>query len=139
MFNQRGSLAQESPELFTAVVHVVENDADLRGELDGLLTSVGLKHRMYEDLDDLLNSESSLGRGCIVLDIPSCGMSQRDLVHLVRQRELNHPLIMMDVPAERSPCGSIQEPGAVEVLPKPCSAQRLLETVSKALALIRRK
>ncbi|MFO1023082.1 MAG: hypothetical protein U0903_20680 [Planctomycetales bacterium] len=138
MFNRRGSLAHESPELFTAVVHVVENDSDLREKLDGLLTSVGLKHRMYERLDDLLDSEACSSRGCIVLDVPSCGMAEAEVVQLLRQREMNHPLIMIDTRQEVPAPHFSRDQGTIEVLPKPYSVQRLLETVSKALALIRR-
>ena len=52
-----------------AVVHVVDDDASIRGALEGLFDSVGLTTRSYAAARDFMSTSLADEPGCIVIDI----------------------------------------------------------------------
>jgi CheY-like chemotaxis protein len=77
------------------VVHVVDDDASLRGALESLFESVGLATRAYGAASDFLNASVADKPGCIVIDIRLPDVSGLDFqVHLTRMG-VRLPVIMM--------------------------------------------
>ena len=77
------------------MVHLVDDDAAVRGTLARLLSSGGYDVREYGSGDDLLESPEPLGGMCILLDI---NMPERDgfAVHrALIDRQIDIPVIMM--------------------------------------------
>src|SRR3984957_19463444 len=51
------------------LVHVVDDDASMRGALEGLFDSVGLQTQTYATAKDFLSANLSDRPGCVVLDV----------------------------------------------------------------------
>ncbi len=51
------------------LVHIVDDDASMRGALEGLFDSVGLQAKTYATAKDFLSTNPSNQPGCIVLDV----------------------------------------------------------------------
>jgi len=114
------------------MVHIVEDDPDLRTGLDSLLTSVAIPHRMYETPEEYLKSAIKSGSGCVVLDIRMPGMSGIDLLKAIRQRGIALPIIMMTAHADVPVTIQAFQLGAMEFLLKPFPMNQFLEAVTKA-------
>src|SRR5258707_1522700 len=78
-----------------AVVHVVDDDASLRGALECLFDSVGLDTRTYGAARDFLNASLSDKPGCIVIDIRVPEMSGLEFQAQLTQLGVRLPVIMM--------------------------------------------
>src|SRR5215475_7885986 len=61
--------AMPSPTSESAVVHIVDDDASMRGALEGLFESVGLATRTYAAAGEFLAARLDDKPGCIVIDV----------------------------------------------------------------------
>src|SRR5216683_3911604 len=64
-----GHLAMSSQTNERAIVHVVDDDASMRGALESLFDSVGLDTQTYAAAGDFLATSHADRPGCIVIDI----------------------------------------------------------------------
>lgn len=122
-----------------AVVHVVEDDLDLRDALVCLMSSVGLPHRVYETPAELLEALPRTGVGCLVLDIRLPGMSGIELAREVRRLGVAWPIIMMSAHADVPATIQAFKLGAWDFLIKPFESQQFLDVVQQALTQDRRR
>lgn len=115
------------------VVHVVEDDVDLRDALACLMSSVGLPHRVYETSAAFLDRLPLSGGGCLVIDIRLPGLSGVELAKEIRRRGVALPIVMMSAHADVPVTIQSFKLGALDFLIKPFEPRQFLETVRQAL------
>ena len=115
------------------IVHVVDDDASMRGALEALFNSVGLATKGYAAARDFLNKGLVDQPGCIVIDVRLPDMSG-----LVFQAELIRigvrlPVVMMSGYGDIPMTVQAMQRGAVDFLPKPIRHQDMIDAVMAAI------
>jgi FixJ family two-component response regulator len=116
-----------------AVVHVVDDDASLRGALESLFDSVGLATRGYGAARDFLNASLADEPGCIVIDIRLPDMSGLEFQTQLTRMGVRLPVIMMTGYGDIPMTVRAMKRGAVDFLPKPFRDQDMLDAVMTAI------
>jgi len=116
-----------------AVVHVVDDDASLRGALESLFDSVGLDTRTYGAARDFLNASLADELGCIVIDIRLPDMSGLEFQAQLTQVGIRLPVVMMTGYGDIPMSVHAMKRGAVDFLPKPFRDQDMLDAVMVAI------
>src|SRR4030088_1549210 len=116
-----------------AVVHVVDDDASLRGALESLFGSVGLDTRTYGTARDFLDASLADKPGCIVIDIRLPDMSGLEFQAQLTQLGVHLPVIMMTGYGDIPMTVRAMNRGAVDFLPKPFRDQDMLDAVMVAI------
>jgi FixJ family two-component response regulator len=120
--------AQDVPTVF-----IVDDDADVRESLQGLLESVGLRSQSFETAQEFL----AVGRGdspsCLILDVRLPGISGLDLQRELKKARINIPIIFLTAHADVPMSVKAMKSGAVEFLTKPFRHQDLLDAVQRSL------
>jgi FixJ family two-component response regulator len=116
-----------------AVVHVVDDDASLRGALESLFESVGLATRAYGMASDFLNARVGDEPGCIVIDIRLPDMSGLEFQAQLTRMGVRLPVIMMTGYGDIPMTVRAMKRGAVDFLPKPFRDQDMLDAVMVAI------
>src|SRR6267142_925483 len=117
----------------SAVVHVVDDDAALRGALESLFDSVGLDTRIYGAARDFLDASLADKPGCIVIDIRLPDMSGLEFQAQLTQVGVRLPVIMMTGYGDIPMTVRAMKRGAVDFLPKPFRDQDMLDAVMVAI------
>lgn len=127
--------ADSPPAISTeTVVHVVEDDLDLRDALACLLNSAGLSYRVFDAPAAFLDELPLTVGGCLVLDIRLPAMSGIELAKEVRRRCIQWPIVMMSAHADVPAAIQAFKLGALDFLIKPFESQQFLDVVQQALA-----
>src|SRR6266436_253606 len=116
-----------------AVVHVVDDDAALRGALESLFDSVGLDTLTYGAARDFLDASLADKPGCIVIDIRLPDMSGLEFQAQLTQMGVRLPVIMMTGYGDIPMSVRAMKRGAVDFLPKPFRDQDMLDAVMAAI------
>ena len=116
-----------------AVVHVVDDDASLRGALESLFESVGLATRAYGAASDFLNASVADKPGCIVIDIRLPDMSGLEFQAQLTQVGVHLPVIMMTGYGDIPMTVRAMKRGAMDFLSKPFRDQDMLDAVMAAI------
>ena len=115
------------------LVHIVDDDASMRGALEGLFDSVGLQTQTYATAKDFLSAELSDRPGCIVLDIRLPDMNGLEFQAQLTQIGIGIPVVMMTGFGDISMSVLAMKRGAVDFLPKPFRDQDMLDAVIAAI------
>jgi FixJ family two-component response regulator len=121
-----------SPEIPT--VFVVDDDANVRTSIQGLLKSAGLRAECFETAEQFLQRKPSKGPSCLILDVSLPGMSGLDFQQKLRNAGLHIPIIFVTGYGDIPMTVKAMKSGAVEFLTKPFEDQDLLDAVQQALA-----
>lgn len=78
-----------------ALVHLVDDDAGVRGTLARLLAAGGHNVREYASGVELLAAAETLDRGCILLDVDMPGADGFAVHKALRDRSVDLPVVMM--------------------------------------------
>jgi FixJ family two-component response regulator len=116
-----------------AVVHVVDDDAALRGALESLFESVGLDTRTYGAARDFLDASLADQPGCIVIDIRLPDMSGLEFQAQLTQLGVRLPVIMMTGYGDIPMTVRAMKRGAMDFLSKPFRDQDMLDAVMAAI------
>src|SRR6266403_2617900 len=116
-----------------AVVHVVDDDASLRGALESLFDSVGFDTRTYGTARDFLDASLADKPGCIVIDIRLPDMSGLEFQAQLTQLGVCLPVIMMTGYGDIPMSVRAMKRGAVDFLSKPFRDQDMLDAVMVAI------
>ncbi len=128
-------LAESAAELSVeSVVHVVEDDPDLRDALACLMDSTGLAYRVYQSPSSILEALPRTSCGCLVLDIRLPEMSGIELAKELRRRCVRMPIVMMSAHADVPVTIQSFKLGASDFLIKPFKSGQFLNVVQQALA-----
>jgi FixJ family two-component response regulator len=122
-----------SPTEKRAVVHVVDDDASIRGALEALFDSVGLATQTYAAARDFLATTPADQPGCIVIDIRLPDMNGLDFQERLAEAGSRLPVVMMTGHGDISMSVRAMKRGAVDFLPKPFNDQHMLDAVMAAI------
>jgi FixJ family two-component response regulator len=116
-----------------ATVFVVDDDADVRAAIAGLLKSVGLRAETFATAQEFLRRERYEGPSCLVLDIRLPGMTGLEAQHELGRAGISTPIIFITAHGDISKAVTAMKSGAVEFLTKPFDDERLLAAIEQAL------
>jgi FixJ family two-component response regulator len=138
MLGPDGSYAKGPPAMpiqisQRAIVHVVDDDASMRGALASLFSSVGLATQTYAAAGDFLAASPADGPGCIVIDIRLPDMNGLDFQVQLTQMGVRLPVVMMTGYGDIPMSVRAMKRGAVDFLPKPFHDQDMLDAVMAAI------
>ncbi|MBS0222404.1 MAG: response regulator [Proteobacteria bacterium] len=117
-----------------AVVYVVDDDEGVRSALKFALEVEGLDVRLYEGSKALLAEQDLPLRACLVIDYRMPEMDGLELVHALRMRNTNLPVIMITGRVNRDLHRRVEKLGVRCLLEKPLSDSQLVACVRSALA-----
>jgi FixJ family two-component response regulator len=121
-------------------VYVVDDDDDVRGSLELLLKSAGMRTIVFpsgEALIDTFEGGSRRGPACIVLDVRLRGLSGLMVQKELSQRGVAHPVIFITGHGDIMMSVKAMKAGAVNFLTKPIRDQDLFEAIAEAVGLDR--
>ena len=120
-------MPQSSPTVF-----VVDDDADVRSAIQGLLKAAGLRFESFATAEEFLRNKKPDGPSCLVLDVSLPGVSGLELQRKLADAGVRIPIIFItghgDIPMTVKAIKS----GAVEFLTKPFDDQDLLNAIQQA-------
>jgi FixJ family two-component response regulator len=112
---------------------VVDDDASMRGALEGLFETVGLETQTYAAARDFLARSLADRPGCIVLDIRLPDMNGLDFQAKLTELGVRLPVVMMTGHGDIPMSVRAMKRGAVDFLPKPFHDQDMLDAVLAAI------
>jgi|SRR5215469_8421741 len=118
----------------TPAVFVVDDDADLRASIQGLLKSAGLRSEGFETAEQFLQRKALRGPSCLILDVSLPGISGLEFQQQLRSAGLQIPIIFVTGHGDIPMSVKAMKSGAVEFLTKPFDDNELLDAVQQALA-----
>lgn len=117
----------------TPVVHVVDDDEDLRQSLVFLLGSVGIEAFTYPDATTFLAELDPDEPAVLILDVRMPGISGFELQERLRARDYPAPIVFCSAHGDIPMSVRALTQGAVDFLEKPYEPQRMLEVVQEQL------
>lgn len=138
-FRCAGARPQLGSELMETVkptvVHVVDDDEDLRQSLAFLLQSVGIEALTYPTATAFLEEMDAAEPGVVIVDVRMPGMSGFELQDELIRRDYPAPIIFCSAHGDIPMSVRALRAGAVDFLEKPYEPQRMLEVVQEQLRL----
>jgi FixJ family two-component response regulator len=116
-----------------AIVYVVDDDASMRGTLEGLFESVGLDTKTYATARDFLTTSLVDKPGCIVIDIRLPDMNGLDFQIRLAQVGIRLPVVVVTGYGDIATSVRAMKRGAVDFLSKPFHDQDMLDAVLGAI------
>jgi len=117
-----------------AVVHLVDDDEEVRRALAFLLGTAGFAVRVFDSAVSLLEKLDPSQPGCIVSDVRMPGMDGIQLLNVLRKKNVPMPVIIMTGHADVALAVGAMKAGAADFLEKPFADDALLEAIRSALA-----
>lgn len=118
----------------TPVVHVVDDDPSVRDALLLLLRSAGLPGLGYASAEAFLRDWRPHHPACIVLDVMMPGMSGLDLQRVLKDRDIDLPVVVITGHGDVAMAVQALKIGAQDFIEKPCDEEALLSSIRNALA-----
>jgi FixJ family two-component response regulator len=116
----------------TPTVFVVDDDAEVRSSIQGLLKAAGLRSESFGTAEEFLRNKVPDGPSCLVLDVSLPGVDGLELQRKLADAGFRIPIVFMtghgDIPMTVKAIKS----GAVEFLTKPFVDQDLLNAIQQA-------
>ena len=125
--------------LLSPLIVVVDDDAGIREALEGLFRSVGHRVALFGSAQDLLTTGVPPDANCLILDVRLPGTSGLDLQDMLSRLEVRIPIIFMTGYGDVPMTVRGMKAGAVDFLTKPFRDQEMLDAVSAAIELDRRR
>ena len=116
-----------------STVYVVDDDADVRASIQGLLKSVGLHSQSYETPQEFMRIKQQDGPCCLVLDVRLPGVNGLDFQRELAEAGVCIPIIFITGHGDIPMTVKAMKSGAVEFLTKPFRDQDLLDAIHQAL------
>jgi two-component system response regulator FixJ len=118
-----------------AVVHVVDDEDDVRDAVGMLLESVGLPAATYASAAEFLETCDGTRPGCVVLDVRLPGMNGLAAQEAMADAGIGLPVVFISGHGDIPMAVRAVQAGALDFLEKPFSDQDLLDCVHRALEL----
>ena len=116
-----------------STVFVVDDDADVRASIQGLLKSVGLRSQCFGTTQEFLRNKRPDEPSCLVLDVRLPGVNGLDFQHELADAGVQIPIVFITAHGDIPMTVRAMKSGAVEFLTKPFRDQDLLDAVNQAL------
>ena len=122
-------------------VFVIDDNADVRASIQGLLKSAGLRSESFERAEQFLQRKPPDIPSCLILDVSLPGINGLDFQQQLRSAGLQIPIIFLTGYGDIPMSVKAMKSGAVEFLTKPLKRHTLLDAIQQALARdsVRRK
>ena len=117
-----------------ALICVIDDDVEMRGSLDSLLRSAGLRVLTFESPEDYLACEESEQAACLILDIQLKESSGLDFQQQLLDGEVRVPVILMTGHGDIPMTVRGMKAGAVTFLSKPFDEDAMLAAIGEAVA-----
>jgi FixJ family two-component response regulator len=117
----------------SATVFIIDDDADVREAIRGLLKSVGLRSDSFGTAQEFLTSGRADGPSCLVLDVKLPGLSGLDFQRQLADAGVRIPIIFITGHGDIPMTVRAMKSGAIEFLTKPFRDQDLLDAIYQAL------
>jgi FixJ family two-component response regulator len=117
----------------TNLVAIVDDDDLMRGALQGMLKSVGLRSQAFASAEEFLTSGQQSQTACLIADVRMPGMSGLELQAELNDEQLRIPTIFITAHGDEKMRMRALRAGAVEFLAKPFDDEALLASVRAAL------
>lgn len=122
-----------------AVVLVVDDDEAMREALRSLLQSVDLRVEMFRSAAAFLQADLPTAPSCILLDVRLPGQSGLDLQAELIREDIRIPIIFITGHGDVPMSVRALKAGAIDFLVKPFRDQDLLDAISTAIDLDRKR
>lgn len=116
------------------VIRIVDDDPHMHDALQFVLESEGYSVRHFFSAEDFLAGDFLSDPGCAVLDVRMGKMSGLVLQRVLKEREVDLPVIFLSAHGDIEMAVDAIDSGAVTFLTKPVRAEKLLTAVDKALS-----
>jgi FixJ family two-component response regulator len=116
-----------------STVFVVDDDADVRASIQGLLKSVGLRSQCFGTPQEFLRNKRPDEPSCLVLDVRLPGVNGLDFQHELADAGVQIPIVFITAHGDIPMTVRAMKSGAVEFLTKPFRDQDLLDAINQAL------
>ena len=116
------------------IIHVIDDDADVRQSLAFLLTTAGLTVRVHESADAFLKVLAEVQEGCIVTDVRMPGIDGIELQRQLAAGGVRLPVIVMTGHGDIALAVEAMKAGAVDFIEKPFDDEVLIAAIKAALA-----
>ena len=130
---------EPDPNSEEPVVLVVDDDEAMREALRSLLQSVDLRVEMFRSAAAFLQADLPTAPSCILLDVRLPGQSGLELQAELIREDIHIPIIFMTGHGDVPMSVKALKAGAIDFLVKPFRDQDLLEAVSAAIDLDRKR
>jgi two-component system response regulator FixJ len=115
------------------IVHVIDDDADVRQSLAFLLSTVGLAVRVHESASAFLEILPEIREGCIVTDVRMPGVDGIELQRRLAAGGVKLPVIVMTGHGDIALAVEAMKAGAVDFIEKPFDDDVLISAIKTAL------
>lgn len=116
-----------------AIVHVVDDDASMRGALEGLFDSVRLGTQSYGTARDFMNASLPDVPSCVVIDVRLPDMNGLEFQAQLTEKDIRLPVVIMTGYGDIPMSVRAMKRGAIDFLPKPFRDQDMLDAVIIAI------
>jgi FixJ family two-component response regulator len=116
-----------------ATVFVIDDDALVRGSVQGLLKSVGLRSEAFGTAEGFLHAKRPDVPSCLVLDVSLPGISGLDFQRELAAAGVQIPIVFITGHGDIPMSVKAMKSGAVEFLTKPFQDTDLLDAIHQAL------
>ena len=115
------------------VIAIVDDDAAVRGSLEGLLGAFGYRTELYASAEEFIHAAITTEASCLVVDIQLGDVSGIELGRQLSATGFDFPIIFMTGSREETHRRQAMDFGCVAYLNKPFDAGRLLVAVTNAI------
>lgn len=116
-----------------ALVHLIDDDEDVRRALAFLLGTAGLAVRVYETAPAFLASFKNAPQSLVLSDVRMPEMDGLELLRRLREKGCTCPVIIMTGHADVAMAVEAMKLGAVDFIEKPFADETLLTAIDGAL------
>ena len=116
-----------------STVFVIDDDADVRASIAGLLKLEGLQCELFDSAQEFLRRQPLDGPSCLVLDLRLPGMNGLDVQRKLIAAGISTPIIFITAHGDIPTSVKAMKSGAAEFLTKPFDDQDLLHAIHQAL------
>lgn len=135
----RPALTERDGDDQEPVVLVVDDDESVREAIHDLLQSVGLRAALFRSAAAFLQADLPDAPCCIVLDVRLPGQSGLELQAELAREDIHIPIIFLTGHGDVPMTVRALKAGAIDFLEKPFRDQDLLDAVSTAIDIDRKR
>lgn len=121
------------------IVHLIDDDEDVRRAVSFLLTTAGFVPRVYDSALSFLKGLNEREAGCIISDVRMPDMDGLELQRELKAKGVKMPVIIMTGHADVNMAVAAMKLGAADFIEKPFSDETLLSSVHAALQRLSRE
>ena len=116
----------------SGLVHLIDDDEDVRRALAFLLGTAGLAVKVYESASAFLEKCEDFESGCVVSDVRMPGIDGVELLRQLQQKRARMPVVIMTGHADVPLAVAAMKAGAVDFIEKPFADDVLLAAIQVA-------